>query len=137
MLVPMTTPTKRPARRRTDVWQIAALGLSVLGSLLLLVLPLYGSTSQSSDGPGGTTTRTLVEEQGSGVLVALAIPIVLMLVPLYFRGGARRWVSLACTVLLAAGSLLGLLSIGVFYLPALVCSIAATTAAMSEARAAR
>ncbi|HET8615871.1 MAG TPA: hypothetical protein VFL94_10125 [Actinomycetales bacterium] len=131
----MTRPTpKRRTRLRSGVWQIAALALAALATLLLLVLPAYSSTSQSSDGPSVTTTTTLLEQQGPGVLGILAVPLVLMLVPLYVRGGARRWVSLACTALLFVGALLGLASIGMFYLPAVVCSIAATTAAMNEHR---
>lgn len=132
----MTTPTTRPARRRTDVWQVAALALSVLASLALLVVPAFGGTSvtQSSDGTEVQRTTTLLEAQGPSVLVPLAVPALLMLVPLYHRGAARRWVSLACTVLLGSFALLGLLSIGAFYLPALVCSVAATAAAMSEPR---
>jgi hypothetical protein len=130
-----STPTRR-TRRRSDVWQTAALVLSVIATLLLLVLPLYSSSTRSSDSPDAVvTTSTLLEEEGSGVLGILAVPVVLMLVPLYFRGGARRWVSLVCTVLLFVGALLGLASIGAFYLPALVCSIAAATSAMTEARA--
>jgi hypothetical protein len=128
-----TTSARRPARRRTDVWQLASLGLSLLASLLLLVLPVYSSATSSSDGPEVTTTSTLLEVNGPGVLVILAVPVLLMLLPLYARRRARRWVSLACTLVLAAGALLGLASIGLFYLPALVCSVAATTAAMSEA----
>lgn len=132
--MPMTTPAPRPTRRRSDVWQIAALVLAVIASLLLLVVPAFGGTSvtESSDGTQVERTVTLLESEGSGVLLPLGIPVLLMLLPLYPRGGARRWISLVCTILFGAFSLLALLSIGVFYLPALVCSIAATTAAMSE-----
>lgn len=113
------------------MWQLGALGLSLLGSLLLLVLPIYSSTTASSDSPETTTTRTLLEVEGLRVLPVLAVPVLLTLLPLYPKGAARRWVALVCTVLLAVGSLLGLASIGLFYLPALVCAIAATTAAMT------
>lgn len=116
------------------MWQLAAVGLTLLGGLLLLVLPVYSSTTASSDSPEATTTRTLIEEEGSGVLLLLAVPVLLTLLPLYPNGRARRWVGLVCTVLLAVGSLLALASIGLFYLPALVCAIAATTAAMTGPR---
>lgn len=131
-----TQSPSRPPRRRADVWQVAALALSVLASLLLLVVPFFGGTSVtgSSDGTQTERTVTLLESQGVGVLVPLGIPVLLMLVPLYPSGAARRWVSLACTVLLGAFALLALLSVGVFYLPALVCAIAAATAAMTAPR---
>lgn len=121
-------------RRRADVWQLAAVGLSLLAGLLLLVLPIYSSSTASSDSPEVTTTHTLLEERGSGVLLLLAVPVLLTLLPLYPKGAPRRWLGLACTVLLAVGSLLALASIGLFYLPALVCAIAATTSAMTEPR---
>lgn len=130
----MTTPSARPARRRTDKWQMAALVLAVLASLLLLVLPAYSSATESGDGSEVTSTRTLLEVEGASVLIPLAVPALLMLLPLYPSGPSRRWISLACTILLAAFALLALLSIGAFYLPALVCSIAATTAAMTDPR---
>lgn len=132
----MTTPAPRPARHRTDRWQIAALALSVLASLLLLILPVFGGTSatESSDGTQAERTVTLLESEGVGVLIPLSIPALLMLIPLYPTGRARRWVNLASTVLFAAFALLSLLSVGIFYLPALVCSIAATTAAMTAPR---
>jgi hypothetical protein len=121
-------------RRRADVWQLAALGLSLLAGLLLLVLPVYSSSTASSGSPEVTTTRTLLEEEGSNVLLLLAVPVLLTLLPLYPKGVARRWVALVCTVVLAVGSLLALASIGLFYLPALVCAIAAATSAMTAPR---
>ena len=116
-------------RRRHDLWQLVALVLSVAGSLLLLVLPVYESSTTSSSGAEVRGTSTLLETQGPGVMVTLAVPILLTAVPLLLQGRARGAVSLVCTLLLGIGTLLALLSIGVFYQPALVCSIAATTAA--------
>jgi hypothetical protein len=116
-------------RRRHDLWQLVALVLSVAASLLLLVLPVYESSTTSSSGAEMSGTSTLLETQGPGVMVTLAVPILLTAVPLLLQGRARGAVSLVCTLLLGIGTLLALLSIGVFYLPALVCSIAATTAA--------
>lgn len=129
-------PNTSALRRRSDLLQIAALVLSVLAALLLLVVPAFGGTSVTvdSDGTQAERTVTLLESEGPGILIPLAIPVLLTFVPLYPLGDARRWVRLACTLLLGAFTLLAILSIGVFYLPALVCSIAATTSTMSEHR---
>ena len=135
MLVVMTSASETAApgtrrRRRHDLWQLVALVLSVAASLLLLVLPVYESSTTSSSGAEVSGTSTLLETQGPAVLVTLAVPILLTGVPLLVQGRARGAVSLVCTLLLGIGALLALLSIGVFYLPALVCSIAATTASL-------
>jgi hypothetical protein len=134
----MSTPasTGPKVRRRTDLWQLVALGLSTLASLVLLVVPAFGGTSASSDNGGREVVRTttLLESEGSRVLLILLVPVVLTLVPLLVRGRAHRSIALACTLLLAVGALLGLASIGAFYLPALIFAIAAATAAMTERR---
>jgi hypothetical protein len=123
-------------RSRADTFQLSALGFAVLASLLLLVVPVFSSTTASSE-TGGVevqSTSTLIEEQGSGVLVLLIVPIVLTLLPWLIRSPSRARASLtiACTVLLGFGALLALASIGLFYLPALVCSVAASTAALRD-----
>jgi hypothetical protein len=131
----MSTPasTGPMAWRRTDLWQVVALGLSLLASLVLLVVPAFGGTSASSDGAGEVThTTTLLESEGPRVLMVLLLPVLLTLVPLLVRGRGRRSAALACTLLLAAGALFGLASIGAFYLPALIFAIAAATAAVQE-----
>jgi hypothetical protein len=132
----MSTPAASGpmAWRRTDLWQVVALGLSLLASLVLLVVPAFGGTSASSETGGREVVRTttLLESEGPRVLLILLIPVILTLLPLLVRGRARRQVALACTLLLALGALVGLASIGAFYLPALIFAIAATTAAMTE-----
>jgi len=130
----MSTPasTGPMAWRRTDLWQAVALGLSLLASLVLLVIPAFGGTSASSDGTREVThATTLLESEGPRVLLILLVPVVLTLLPLLVRGRGRRSVALACTLLLAAGALLGLASIGAFYLPALIFAVAAATASRS------
>jgi hypothetical protein len=122
------------AWRRTDLWQVVALGLSLLASLVLLVIPAFGGTSASSDNGGREVVRTttLLESEGSRVLLILLIPVVLTLVPLLIRGRGRGAFSVLAALLLGIGALLGLASIGAFYLPALIFAIAAATAAVRE-----
>jgi hypothetical protein len=137
----MSAPTSKDPKRvrsRADTFQLSAVGFAVLASVLLLVVPVFSSTSTSSDSAGvqvqKTSTSTLLEAQGSSVLVLLVVPIILTLVPYLIRSPSRRRATLtiACTVLLAIGALLALLSVGLFYLPALVCSVAASTAALRD-----
>jgi hypothetical protein len=123
-------------RSRADTFQLSALGFAVLASLVLLVLPVYSSSTVSSETGGAEVrnTSTLLEVQGAGVLGILAVPIVLTLLPYLIRSPsrARAQLTIACTVLLGLGALLALASIGFFYLPALVCSVAASTAALRD-----
>jgi hypothetical protein len=124
---------RKKAWRRTDLWQVVALGLSLAASLALLVIPAFGGTSASSEGAGEVTrTTTLLESEGPGVLLVLLVPVVLTLLPLLVRGRGRRVVSVLAALLLGVGALMGLASIGAFYLPALISAIAAATAAVQE-----
>jgi hypothetical protein len=90
--------------------------------------------SSETGGAEVRNTSTLLEVQGAGVLGILAVPIVLTLLPYLIRSPsrARAQLTIACTVLLMFGALLALASIGLFYLPALVCSVAASTAALRD-----
>jgi DMSO/TMAO reductase YedYZ heme-binding membrane subunit len=126
----------KPVRSRADTFQLSALAFAVLASLVLLVLPVYSSSTTSSE-TGGVEVRntsTLLETQGTGVLGILLVPIVLTLLPYLIRSPSRgrARLTIACTVLLGIGTLLALASIGFFYLPALVCSVAASTAALRD-----
>jgi hypothetical protein len=120
-----------------------ALSFALVWSALLvvgaLVLPAYGTSSQSatldtgtsaaSTAPVTTGTETLVGVNGEGVLVVIGIPLVVtMLVgtALAFR---RRRIGWVLTSILGFFTLLAMLSIGIFILPttlALVVACAAT-----------
>jgi hypothetical protein len=79
-------------------------------------------------GPEGTVTEetvvqeterlSLLQSQGPGVLVPLAIPVVLAAVGALAVHGRRRVLMWTCVALLWAFSLLGAASIGLFYKPA-------------------
>lgn len=112
-------------------WQWLAFALAVLASLLLLLVPAYtqesSSASASSADSGVPTTTsvttehvTLLQTNGSGVLLALAAPLLLTALPLLLPGHHARIGALGCLVLLGLFVLAGALSIGAFYLPALV-----------------
>ena len=118
----------RPVPAR--VLQGVAFSLAVAGGIALLLIPTYTSVS-SVGGPGIPDTPevtehlTLLAVNGPSILVPLLIPVFLTGLPLLIRGNPWRGVSIAATVLLAAFAVLGLASIGLFYLPALFASTGA------------
>jgi hypothetical protein len=113
-------------RASWTTWQSAAVALAVTASLLLCVLPLVRRTSSVSTSDGAVVvteeSATLLAEQGPGLLVVLAVPVLLTLVPLLLR---RRLVAFACAGLLAAGIVVSGFSIGLYYVPALLTAIGA------------
>jgi hypothetical protein len=86
--------------------------------------PTSNETSTSSGSSNGevfstieTESTTLLEEEGPSVLIVLAVPVVV-------AGGAlaarRRTATLVAASVLAVLCVLGLMSIGIFYVPAVV-----------------
>ena len=134
----------------------AALVVATLWSVGLLVgaatLPAYSGSSlgTTADGEptGSTATSTLVEANGAGVLVVIAVPLVaslvvtaLLLVRRRVSGPRLPWLVAAAWLAVAAcGALavLGLLSIGVYVLPvAAALAVAVATSGPGAAGAGR
>jgi hypothetical protein len=121
------SPRVAARRWRTAVrLGIGALAWSVGLVLVALLLPVYG-TSSASESDGVTLTHsTLVEVNGVRALVLMAIPALLTVVVLCAvrarRAGARWGGRVAWTAVgvLAAETLLGILTIGVFILPVVI-----------------
>jgi hypothetical protein len=124
--VSATTTDARLGRWSAIVGALAFL-LAVGASVFFLVVPVYAGVSASSSissdgtqtvGPVTTSHTTLLEENGRGVLIPLAVPVVLTGVGalLSLR---RRWLPghLAVACVLLAGCLLGAMTVGVFYAP--------------------
>jgi hypothetical protein len=119
-------PRPVPAR----VLQGVAFALAIAGALLMLLLPMYASETSSGgsgspNGPVVTEQLTLLAVNGPAIFVPLLIPVLLTGLPLLVRGKPWRGLSVAATVLLAVFALIGLASIGLFYLPALLASAGA------------
>ncbi len=96
--------------------------LAVVTAVALLVVPTGREESVSVSSSGETTrssrSTTLVQSDGWGALVPLAIPVLLAGVPPAFRRSRWRGVALAAaSVLLLAFVVLSAASIGLFYLP--------------------
>jgi hypothetical protein len=105
-------------------WLTAALVVTAIVSLALLVVPIVEHVE--SGPPARKEWQSLLELEGARVAVGLALPVLLVAVPLLLpRGDPRRLGTLVVTFLMTAGVVLGLLSIGVFYLPTLILLIVA------------
>lgn len=105
--------------------QLAAFALAVAGSAYLAVVPVYSGSWTDSTGASGTASATLIEVNGTWAIVLLAVPVLITLVPLFARGRAWQVLSIAAAVLLGVVTILGSMTIGVFYMPALIVAIVA------------
>jgi hypothetical protein len=117
-----------------------ALSFAVVWSALLvvgaLVLPAYGTSSQSATLEGTvntepvmTGTDTLVGVNGQGVLLVVGIPLIVTMLVAAALAFRRRRIGWVLTAILGLFTLLAMLSIGIFILPttlALVVACAAT-----------
>ena len=86
-------------------------GLAVAVSGLFLVLPTYSIGSLESPSLG---LATLLQVNGPRALIALAIPVLIALVPVLLP---KWWVRLVAGLVLAAFVVVAGFSIGLFYFP--------------------
>jgi len=131
--------------RVRDRYLLLALAGAALWSVGLIVAGFTVSVYEGTVSPSGeSTSATLVEENGSGVLVVLAVPLVITLLVgfavLVLRRSWASWVALGLTGLLAMLNLLALLTIGIFILPVtatlvVVCCLALVAAPRADGRA--
>jgi len=97
-------------------WFLAAMLLTVVVSACLLLLPL--SAEESSD--AAVHYRTLLDSEGPGIIVTLAVPVLVCAVPLLAPARFRRVAAWGSFALLAVGVVVSLLTIGVFFLPSVI-----------------
>jgi hypothetical protein len=116
------------SRRWQTAVRLALAGLAWSAGLVVVALlaPVY-STASTSETDGVTLTHsTLVQVNGARALVLMAIPALAALVVLWalrVRHAGARWggpVAWAAVSVLGAEALIGILSIGVFILPAVI-----------------
>ena len=83
-------------------------------------VPMGKSTTVGEGGASITTSVSLLANEGAGIFAIVAIPAVLVAVPLMLRRRRAAFVSRAVVVgLLGALVVLGALSIGIFFVPTL------------------
>jgi uncharacterized membrane protein YdbT with pleckstrin-like domain len=110
------------------VLQIAACILAAAASVSALLLPVMAQETVTNS-PGTEPQRTvesltLLQTHPSSILVPLAVPLILTLVPLLVPRRTAWVAAIVCTVLLFAFTALGMATIGWLYLPALVAATA-------------
>ena len=127
-----------PWSRTTTIALAFALAWSALLGAAAIVLPAYGTATESASvdsSTGATTTTattgtaTLVGVNGSGVLITVSIPLAVTLLVALALAFRRRRVGWVLTSVLGFFNLLAMLSIGIFILPttlALVVACAGT-----------
>lgn len=114
----------RTAREHRPGWLAAAaliaFVLALVASLVLLFLPVYSTVTTTASGTRTEDTATLWAVNGPWILIPLALPVLLTAAIALARGRGGLVVSMLCTLVLAAFTVLAIASIGMFYLPALV-----------------
>lgn len=105
--------------------QLVAFVSATIAAVIMLILPTYVSVTESSGGGVVRSTSTLLEVNGPGVFVVILAPVVFAGIPLLLRGRARQPVSIVCAVLLVGFVVVSLASIGIFFLVAALCAVAA------------
>ena len=115
--------------RTTLGWKLSlvAAALAAGGALAMLFLPLGRSASVEATFPGEEPAEpvvrrfSLLEAEGARAVVVAAIPVVLAALTLPFRDGpAARVARGGAAGLLTVFFVLGLFSIGIFFIPAAV-----------------
>jgi hypothetical protein len=110
---------------RAERWSFVALVLSVL-PVAVAWLPLATETTTDSSGTTTTSHPSLIDNEGVSVLIVLLVPVMIAAIPVLLRHRpAAQAARTTAAVLMAIGVVLALLSIGIFYLPALVALVVA------------
>lgn len=113
-------------------WNLVAAAIAVLTGLGAALLPLGTSSRSESTGVDRTTRVSLLSSEGARVLIVVAIPVLLVVLPLTLRSATARYRSrVVIVVLLCVLVLLGALSIGVFFVPTLIAMIVSVSAQAS------
>jgi ABC-type antimicrobial peptide transport system permease subunit len=112
-----------PSRRPGNFLWIAAPALAAIAALALLVLPSGQMTSVTATSDSSQTVtesrRTkLLETEGSSVIPLVMAPVVVAGIPLLVPRPRRRRVAMASAALLWVFVVLGLASIGLYFVPA-------------------
>ncbi len=137
-MIRTTANRRRPWSDRTTrhlAW--AAFAWTVLAGVVLLFAPTMSSTVSVSSGdqmsPAGsppevmttTSTGTLLEHEGAGVIAVLLVPVAVALVGALGNGPAARRRRITAGWVLAGFCVLGAASLGIFFLPATVALLTA------------
>ena len=110
-------------------WNLVAFAIALFTGLSAALLPFGMRSSIDSTGKGTSSRVSLLSNEGPGVLIVVALPAVLVALPLLLRSErARRRARVVIVVLLGVLVVLGALSIGLFFVPTLVAMILSMSA---------
>ena len=111
-------------------WACGAVGAALAASTLFAFYPMASSSAISSsmtaDGVEQVrvthrAAETLLQHEGPGVLVVLAVPVVIALAAVFgTRSRHRSGVRMVLASMLMLGCMLGAMTVGIFYIPAAV-----------------
>jgi hypothetical protein len=125
----VTTSARRARSTAGMVPAAAAVVWTLIALVGFAVLPFYSTASggESSDGTSWSTTgeETLIEHEGLGVLLVLLVPVALTFFGLVGVAFGIRFLTIGAAVTVWALCVLGMASIGFFYLPAAVLLVVA------------
>ena len=101
-------------------WNVVAACLAALTSAVALFAPLGTGSTVDGSGITSTTHVSLLTTEGPRVLIVLAIPVMLVLLPLALGGQTATYrARFTIVILLSIFTLLGALTVGLFFIPTL------------------
>jgi hypothetical protein len=122
----------RPADVVARWWNIVATAVALLTGLGAMLLPLGTRSSAQLNGAQRTTRVSLLSSEGPSLVVVLAIPVLLVALPLMLRNATWTYRSrVLIVVLLSILVVLGAMSIGLFFVPTLIAMIVSMSAQAS------
>jgi hypothetical protein len=126
----------RPQRRGLVLGVVSGVA-GLLSVVVLLLVPMYATETCSGSSSSPVTTCStgsaglLAVNPGGWMLLAVLAVAAVGIAVGAAAGRKWRWLLLCCTVIWCGISFLGLLSIGLFLLPAAALALAATIRALS------
>lgn len=110
-------------------WNLVAVAIALLTGLGAALLPLGMQSTLDSNGAQTSTRVSLLSNEGPSVLITVAIPVLLVALPLLVRGPIARYrASVLIVSLLGLLVMLGAMTIGLFFVPTLIAMILSLSA---------
>lgn len=107
-------------------WSVAAFVATLLPVGLAAWLPVVSEVTTDSSGVTVETRRSLVAGEGSSILFVLAVPALLAAAPLIVcRTRRAQTARIAAAIALGLCAVLGAMTVGVAYLPAIALALVA------------
>ena len=102
--------------------QLLSLVLAAAAAAYLLAVATYSGTATTEDGETAEVAATLVDINGRWVIAILLAPVLLIGTHALWQGRGRTVAILVCTLPVLLFSLAGMLTVGIFFMPAVIAS---------------